>query len=182
MCRRSRPHLDRLVRVGPYRGTTSKLVRIFKYNGRDELDAHLGALVAEAIELSDWAESAEALVYVPTHWRHSIGRRYYAPKLLANVVSRCTGLPQAPVLRRVAAGPSQLAVPRSERPKNIRGQFGMICGAGVEGARLCLLDDVSTTGATLNECAKVLKRAGATAVYGAVIAKVDTATHWVDGV
>lgn len=182
MCRRGKPHLDRLARVGPYRGATGKLVRVFKYAHRDELGGHLGTLLAEAIDLTDWAASADALVYVPTHWRHSIGRAYYAPKVLARSVARFTGLPQAPVLRRVAAGPSQLAVPRSQRARNIRGQFGVIPGARVRGARLCLLDDVSTTGATLNECARVLKKAGAAAVYGAVLAKVDTATHWVDGV
>ena len=159
----------------------ASLNRAFKYGGRDELDVYLGGLLAEVIELADWSDAVDALVYVPTYWRHSIGRTFYAPKVVARVVSRLTGIPSAPVLRRVAGGPHQFNVPRSKRAANVRGKFAMICGAGVEGANLCLLDDVSTTGATLDECARILRKAGARAVYGAVIGKVDIETHWMDG-
>lgn len=174
-CRARRPRVDRLVRVGPYRAMLTSLVRAFKYGGRDELDHLLGERLADAIESTAWSDSVDALVCVPTHWSHSIGRRYYAPKVLTRTTSRLTGIPTAPVLRRVAGGPHQLQVPRSQRRINVRGKFDLVPGARVAGARLCLVDDVSTIGATLNECARVLKAAGATAVYGAVIAKVDTA-------
>lgn len=140
------------------------------------------AFLSEVIELAPWFESAEALVWVPTHWRHSLGRRFYAPRVIAGAVSRCTGIPLARLLRRIVGGAHQFDVPRSDRPANIRGKFAMMPGAGVQGARVCLIDDVSTTGATLNECARMLKKAGAAAVYGAVIAKVDTNVYLPDGI
>lgn len=174
VCRNRRPHVTALVRIGPYEDMTAGLVRAFKYGGRDELDAFLGDWLAEVIGLAPWADGIDALVCVPTHWRHALGRSYYAPRILARAVSRAAGIPLAPVLRRIAAGPHQLNVPRSERAANIRGKFAMARGAGVEGTALCLIDDVSTTGATANECARILKAAGAATVYAAVIAKVDT--------
>jgi len=157
-----------------YEGATARLVRAFKYGGRDQLAELAGRALSEAIVVSAWSGSADALVVVPTHWRHALGRRFYAPALVCGVVSRVTGIPRGQVLRRVAAGPHQFDVPRAQRAANIRGKFALVRGASVAGARLCVIDDVSTTGATLNECARVLKQAGAQAVYGAVVAKVDT--------
>lgn len=173
-CRHSRPHLDALVRIGPYGDATASIVRAFKYGGRDELDIYLAELLAEVIGLADWFESADAMVYVPTHWRHAMGRKFYAPRVLARSASRSVGIPLVPLLRRTRGGPHQFDVPRTQRSANIRGKFAMLRGARVQGARICLVDDVSTTGATLNECARTLKQAGAAAVYGAVIAKVNT--------
>lgn len=173
-CRDTRPRLDNLVRIGPYDDATASIVRAFKYGGRDELDIHLGELLAEVIGLADWFESADAMVYVPTHWLHSIGRKFYAPRVLARATSRAVGIPLVPLLRRTKGGPHQFDVPRPKRKENIRGKFAMLRGARVQGARICLIDDVSTTGSTLNECARILKEAGASAVYGAVIAKVNT--------
>jgi len=152
----------------------AKLVQAFKYGGRDDLAEVLGRYLADAIGVAEWGETVHAVLCVPTHWRHSLGRRFYAPQMLLRVVSRHTAIPRGPVLRRAQAGPHQFDVPRSQRAANIRGKFAMIAGASVTGARLCVIDDVSTTGATLNECARVLKRAGAAAVFGAVVAKVDT--------
>ncbi len=177
-CRDLRPRLDNLVRVAAYRDEMAPLIRKFKFSGRDELDHHLGGLLAEVIQLATWSESTDALIYVPTHWTHSFGRVHYVPKVLARVVSRFSGIPTATVFRRVAGGPHQFDVPRTERRRNIRGKFAMIPGAAVEGARICLIDDVSTTGATLNECARVLKSAGALAVTAAVIGKVDTRSSY----
>ncbi len=172
-CRNTRPRLDNLVRIGPYDDATASIVRAFKYGGRDELDIYLGDLLAEVIELADWFESADALICVPTHWRHSIGRKFYAPQVLARATSRAVGIPLVSLLRRTEAGPHQFDVSRAKRMENIRGKFAMRRRVGVRGARICVIDDVSTTGSTLNECARVLKEAGAVAVYGAVIAKVS---------
>ncbi len=163
-----------MVRVGAYRGSIGLLVRKLKYCGRDEIDLFVAARLAESMRLSAWFERIDALVYVPTHWTHSLGRRYYAPRVLTNALSRETGLPIAQVLRRASGGPHQLNVTRSRRRDNVRGKFGVIAGTVIDGARLCLIDDVSTVGATINECARTLKRAGAAVVYGAVIAKVNT--------
>lgn len=158
------------------------MVKAFKYEGRDLLDDFLGRLMVDALTACAWAGGVDAVVCVPSHWSHRVRVPLYAPKLLARIVSRRAGIPRVTVLRRTAGGPHQMDVPRSARPANIRGKFAMIPGTRLAGATLCVLDDVSTTGATLNECAKVLKRAGAKAVYGLVFAKVDVRTNLNPGV
>lgn len=172
-CRRKRPQLDHLIRLGPYRNEVANMVRAFKYGHRDELDRSLAELLAEVINLSSWGAEIDALVFVPTHWTHDWNRPHYAPKVLTRALSRAVGVRAVEVMRRTSGGPHQLDVPRAKRLENIKGKFAMIPGADVSGGRICLIDDVSTTGATLNECARVLKSAGASKVQAAVIAKVD---------
>ncbi len=174
-CRHTKAALDGLARAGPYVDEISTLVRVFKYGGRDELDLMCADAMVGALELAPWWDRIEALVCVPTHWRHSVTRPFYAPRALTKNLSRRTGIPMATVLRRVVGGPHQMDLPRSQRAANIKGKFAMAGGASVTGASLCMVDDVSTTGATLNECAKVLKAAGAAVVFGVVLGKVNTA-------
>lgn len=181
-CRNRRPKLNSIVRIGPYHDSMATLVRAFKYRGREELDAYLGRLLTEVIQLAPWCDSIDALACVPTHWRHAIGQPFYPPRALIRVVSRLSGIPSIRLLRRVAAGPHQFDVPLSKREDNIRGKFASAGGVEMDGATVCLIDDVSTSGSTLNECAKILKRSGAAAVHAAVLAKVDVMTRPVDGV
>ncbi|NOT01696.1 MAG: ComF family protein [Phycisphaerales bacterium] len=172
-CRDKNRQINASVRAGRYTGTTATLLRAFKYHGRDELDDVFGRILFDALQLADWTGTVDALVIVPTHWRHSLRRAYYAPALLARNLSRRTKIPIAPILRRVTGGPHQFNVPHSERAANIRGKFSTIPGVHIDGATLCLIDDVSTTGATLDECARVLRRTGAAAVFAAVATRVD---------
>lgn len=172
-CRDKNRQIDGSVRAGPYLGTTATLLRAFKYHGRDEIDDVFGGVLVDALQLAEWFGAIDAFVIVSTHWRHSLRRPYYAPTLLARNLSRRTRIPIAPILRRIAGGPHQFNVPHSERAANIRGKFSMVPGVRLNGATLCLVDDVSTTGATLDECARVLRRAGAAAVFAAVAARVD---------
>ncbi len=181
-CRDHRRPVDHVARGGSYQGEFAKLLKAYKFGAREDLVQSLGALLAEVAELAEWSSRVDALVYVPTHWRHAIGRRYYAAKMLAEVVSRVWGVALIRILRRVAAGEHQFNVPRYKREENVRGKFAMIRGARIDGARICLLDDVTTTGATLNECARVLKTAGAASVDGLVLAKVDDDMEHLSGV
>lgn len=186
VCRGLRPAVDNLARIGPYHGPLGELVRAFKYGGNDHLDLELARLLGDALRQTGWFNTADAICFVPTHWTRLVARRFYAPRVLARAVARLTGVPLAPLLRRVSAGPHQLDVPLPDRPANIRDRFQLARGTRFvvpaggspgRGARICLVDDVSTTGATLHECARVLKQAGAAFVGAAVIAKVDTAIH-----
>jgi predicted amidophosphoribosyltransferase len=79
------------------------------------------------------------------------------------------GVPLARTLERTRAGLPQAALPWPERARNIRGAF--VCCADVRGARIALVDDVMTTGATLTEAAKTLRRAGAARVECWVVAR-----------
>ncbi len=168
-CRSRRPHIAGTVRVGPYSEGLGQFIRSYKYRQREELGSALGGWLAETIRDAPWLHRVEAVVAVPTHWRHRLTRPLYAAEALAAIVARRAALPLAPVLMRVRGGPHQIGLSFSARAENVRGAFAIRRGVTLNDARLLLIDDVKTTGATLNECAKVLRRAGAAELYAAVV-------------
>ncbi len=174
-CRRRPQRLVGTVRVGPYGRALGTLVRAYKYQGREELEAVLGGWLAEAVAAASWVDRVEALVSVPTHWSHRLRRPLYAAETLAAVVAKRTHLPHLPLLRRIRGGPHQIGLSHTKRTENVRGVFAIGTGVTLRGAHLLLIDDVKTTGATLEECAKVLRKGGAAEVYGAVLAAAGDA-------
>jgi predicted amidophosphoribosyltransferase len=151
------------------------MLRQFKYNYREELLPVLGDWLVESIRTGPWLTSVEAVTCVPTHWRRQIRSRAYPAGELARYVARRVDLPFVSILRRVRAGPHQVGLSHNERLQNVIGAFGMRRGVELCDARLLILDDVRTTGATLNECAKVLHRAGAAETYAAVVVRARAA-------
>ncbi len=145
------------------------LLRSYKYHAREELGPLLGGWLADVVTKAPWLEHVEAIVSVPTHWTHRLTRPLYAADAIAAVVARQTGLPHVPILRRVRGGKHQIGLDFAERVANVRGVFAIRRRVTLHGARLLLIDDVKTTGATLNECARVLREGGAEIVYAAVI-------------
>ena len=131
-----------------------------------------GELLAEAVETAPWRGCIEAVVSVPTHWKRRFHRPFHAADALASYVAGRIVLPHVSVLRRVRAGPHQIGLSPTERTANVRGAFALRKGLTIRGARVLLIDDVRTTGATLEECAKVLRRGGAAEVYAAVVLQV----------
>lgn len=173
-CRGRSLRVDATVRAGIYRDVLGQLLRTYKYRGREELTALLGGWLAEAVETAPWRERVEAVVSVPTHWKRRFNRPFHAADALAAFVARKVSLPQVPILRRVRAGPHQIGLSPTERTANVRGAFALRKGIALRGARLLLIDDVRTTGATLEECAKVLRRGGAAEVFAAVVLRVGS--------
>jgi ComF family protein len=115
-------------------------------------------------------QGADAAVPVPLHRRRQRARGFNQAADLA----RHLDLPVAPLLRRVRATPSQTTLPAAERRANMRGAFALSRRTSVSGMRLVLVDDVSTTGATLEACASVLKDAGAIEVRAITAARVES--------
>jgi ComF family protein len=107
---------------------------------------------------------------VPLHWTRRLRRGYNQSQLLAKQLHQ----PRARIstdlvrVRRTRAQP-QVATPAA-RARNVAGAFVVRYGHGFAGRRVCLVDDIKTSGATLNECAKALKEAGAARVYALVLA------------
>lgn len=112
--------------------------------------------------------SADAVVPVPLHWRRQWRRGFNQ----ADELARHLGLPIAHVLRRTRATASQADLPAARRHANVRDAFSMRRWARVSGLRLVLVDDVCTTGATLDACARVLRHAGAADVRAVTAARV----------
>ncbi len=118
---------------------------------------------------------ADALVPVPLHWRRNWARRFNQSAVLAAAVSRASGVPIAVgALKRVKATAQQVGLTRPQRAANIQGAFRVPPErkAAVIGRRLIVVDDVLTSGATVEGCARALLRAGAANVDVLVFARV----------
>ena len=169
-CRTRRVITVGRVRLGEYCGALAEAIRMFKYRGHWELDRCMAGLLADVIRRAPWLPQVEAIVAVPTCWQHRLGQRVHATTLMAPLVAKACDRPLVPLLRRIKGGPHQVGATDEERARNVRGKFRVARGVTFDGARLCVIDDVLTSGATMNECAKVLRRGGAAEVYGAVLA------------
>jgi ComF family protein len=170
---RSGPHLvSGTVRGAPYRSTVGDLLRGYKYDGREELEPLMVELLASAIDQAPWRDQIEAIVAVPTHWRRRLSRSIHAAETLALAVASRLQLPTVSALRRVRSGPHQVGLSFAKRAENVRGAFAKAPGVTLHAPTILLVDDVRTSGATMNECARVLRKAGAERVYAAVVARV----------
>ena len=109
-------------------------------------------------------QPADALVPVPLHPRRERERTFNQAAVLARLLGRRIGLLVLPALRRVRFTETQTALTRAQRLENLRGAFACARRHPVIGAHLLLIDDVFTTGSTVDECARVLRRAGAASV------------------
>lgn len=158
-----------MVRVGPYGNLLGHLLRRYKYNHRDELAPLLGSWLIEAIAGASWIDRVEAITSVPSHWSRRLLRPRHPADDLASMVARGIDRPHVHLLRRTRAGPHQVGLTYQQRLMNVRGLFRMRRGVRLAGATVLIIDDVRTTGATLNECGKILRRAGANELYAGVV-------------
>jgi ComF family protein len=153
-CRRRGPRIARARAIGPYDGALRAIVHAFKYDGRRSLAGPLAALLER--HGRDVMVGADLVVPVPLHRSRTRARGFNQ----AEEIARHLPLPMSLALRRVRATPSQTDLPAAKRHANVRGAFAVSRRAGVGGAVVVLIDDVSTTGATLDACARALVEGG----------------------
>jgi ComF family protein len=154
-------------------GPVRHLVHRLKYGDRLELAIPLGHHMARAGR--DLLREADLLVPVPLHYRRLLWRRFNQANALAEVISRISKVPLDPfVLTRTKATPSQVGLTRTQRAENMHGAFSVPEAEKIriEGRAVLLIDDVLTSGATLNAAARILLRAGAARVDALVFARV----------
>ncbi len=149
------------------------LVHSLKYGDRLDLAPMMGRWISHAGR--ELLADADALVPVPLHWRRLWARRFNQSAMLAATVASESGVPVVfDALKRVKATAQQVGLSRTERASNIQGAFKVPAEgkAAVAGRRLVLIDDVLTSGATVEGCARALLRAGAANVDVLVFARV----------
>jgi ComF family protein len=156
-----------------YDDVSRALVHALKYGDRLDLAPMMGRWMAHAGR--ELAAEADAIVPVPLHWRRQWARRANQSGLLAEIIARASGVPVTYcALKRVKATPQQVGLSQSERAANVQGAFAVPAAgrAEVAGRKLILVDDVLTSGATVDACARSLLRAGAVYVDVLVFARV----------
>src|SRR5712692_1376968 len=156
-CARGRASWDRARAVLRYDRHSRRLVLALKHGDRTHLARALGGWMCRAG--GEILDEVDLLVPVPLHWTRLFARRYNQAGLLAHAIHAAGGPPVAPdwLIRRRRT-PSQGRLGPLARARNVRGAFALKRGCSVAGKRVVIVDDVLTTGATVEECARVLHR------------------------
>ncbi|WFS61850.1 ComF family protein [Pseudodesulfovibrio thermohalotolerans] len=169
-CRLEPPPWDELYFHGPYAGRMRELIIGYKFGNRYDRNRLLATLGIEAFEARP-GRTPDAVVPVPLHGRRLVWRGFNQSAEIGRGLARRLKLPLLlHGLERTRNTPPQTSFGFKERQINIKGAFAAN-PARIEGRRVLLVDDVYTTGSTLRECARTLRRAGCAAVDVLVLAR-----------
>ncbi len=174
-CYRCRDHklwFDATIAAGMYAGLLRELVLRMKHAEGDALSLAMGELLWRQCGERLGAVEADVVAPIPLHWRRRMEHRTNSAAVLAEVLARRLGIPLAEgLLRRRRHTPRQSELTPPQRWKNVRGAFSVRAGYHLRKARVLVVDDILTTGATCSEAARALRAAGAERVTAAVAAR-----------
>ncbi len=171
-CRGQAMNFDAGIAVMRCAGEVRELLHRFKYNKERYLRRLLGAWLAEALDDNRIADAPpDCLVPVPLHPARAREREFNQAEELARWVTRLRGVPTERLLRRRRYTVTQTRFDRKQRMRNLRDAFEVRQNARVVDKNILLVDDILTTGSTLDECARVLVEAGAASVNAIAVAR-----------
>ncbi len=178
LCRRLEPPFVKAAAYGSYEGGLRELIHLLKYAGVRPAAKVLGRMLAEAVSHLPLAlgEGPLWVVPVPLHRGKLRQRGFNQSELIVQAALKLVSSPHgfqlaSAVLERRRETQSQIGLSRHQRRENVRGAFGVSRVNEIKGKLILLVDDVFTTGTTVSECARVLRRAGASRVYVATVAR-----------
>lgn len=157
--------------VCDYTGIVKEAIRRFKFSNKPSYYRAFARLLAQTIkEMTQW-QKFDMILSVPLHPQRQRARGYNQSHLIARELSRELGIKNEPrILIRVKNTDNQSLLNRNNRLVNVKDAFKVTNASKIEGRTIFLVDDILTTGTTLNECSKVLKQAGAERIVAVVIA------------
>lgn len=171
-CDRQQPHFDRARSAGRFDGLLRQLVLDYKYHRALWLERELIELLAVCADVHYRPAELDVVAPVPLYPARRRDRGFNQADLLAAALARRLGKPfAARGLARVRRTPTQTHLTASQRLHNVTGAFEAASDGRWQGRRVLLVDDVMTTGATVSECARALKEAGATTVMVVTLAR-----------
>ena len=162
-------YLTRNIVIAEYSGIMEKTLVQYKFMKRRRLSRYLGQLCFSAIEKS--MLSFDCITAVPLSRSKKWKRGFNQSELIARMLSRKTGIQYAELLRENGGANVQKRLGRKDRFINVLNRYGFTGRECVEGRAILIVDDVFTTGATLNECARVLAMSGAARIYSLTVAR-----------
>lgn len=152
-------------------GKVQNLLHRLKYEGRGEVGIFLGRCFGDSLKKVGYAERTDLIVPVPVHPSKLKKRGYNQAEMFAKGLSEGLGVPyESHILRRLKKSKSQTQKGKSERLTDIEGAFSVLQADKIVSKRILLVDDIITTGATVEVCTSVLKEAGCKSVGLAAIA------------
>lgn len=168
------PNFERVVRLTSFHDPTRRLIHHLKYHRRWGVGEELADRLLAHERVKSLLQDAQVLVPVPLHWRRQLRRGYNQAEVLARRLAAHCGLPVARPVRRVRHTETQTHMhSHAHRTANLRDAFAPASPRGVAGKHVVVIDDVWTTGATLQAVARVLKRAKPASLSALVLATAD---------
>ena len=157
---------------GLYEGTLKEAIHTFKYGGVFPLVRVFGDLLQSTFQTLSQDYPVDVMIPVPLHIRRLRERGFNQALLLVKELNRRIGIPyEERVLKKIKDTPVQIALKKRERRKNLKGVFQVKDTETIKGKSVVLVDDVYTTGATVNECSRALLKAGAERVAVLTVAR-----------
>jgi ComF family protein len=177
LCRLGLAGFDAVYSYGSYEGTLRTLIHLFKYGKIRPLARPFADLLSRVIPRE---QRFDCVVPMPLHWRRRWERGFNQSELLAREITRRWNVRMHQVVKRAKDTAPQAGLTNAKRRANVSGAFAIRRGIRLDGARVLLVDDVLTTGASAAACARVLKRAGAAHVALLAVARTDRRTALAD--
>ena len=165
--------VEKVVALYEYRDGARELIHKYKYDKYQSLAEFLAENLFQQVNNSNLLESVDWIVSIPLHWTRKRWRGFNQADKLAKYISKKTGVPllSSKYFKRIKKTTPQVTLNAEHRKKNIRGAFKLNKKIKFENSSIILVDDVLTTGATSNECARIFKKAGAKKVHLIVLAR-----------
>jgi len=155
-----------------YEGVLKELILQFKYKGKLALSNDLSGLMSDFLyDNPDILEDVSIITFVPISTSRMMRRGFNQSKILAKHLSDSYGIPMVKCIEKTASTKNQNELARLDRLSNLKGAFRVKSGTNLNGLTILIVDDVMTTGATLNECAIALKKHGAANVRCLTLAR-----------
>jgi ComF family protein len=178
LCRRLEPPFVKATAYGSYDGGLRELIHLLKYEQVRPAAVVLGRMLAESISglAPHWTRRDVLVVPVPLHRKKLRQRGFNQSELIAQHALKLGAadskmILHPGILERRRETQSQIGLTRHQRRENLRGAFAVAVPEEIAGREILLVDDVFTTGTTASECARVLRRAGASKVFAATVAR-----------
>lgn len=164
-------YCDGIICVGRYTDYLKNSLKRFKFSNKASYHRAFGKLLALKVQSTLNLEDIDLIIPVPLHTTRKKLRGYNQSELIAGYAAKILNIPmKTSILTKNSGSQNQSALGRNERLFNLEGAFDIKIPEAVKNKNILLIDDIVTTGSTVNECSKALKQAGAVRVIAGIIA------------